>query len=246
MQSAMFICDGNQYNICYSNERNGDCPQKGSDFLAKTHVFTKGEEIANAITHGIGAVLSIAGLVILIVYSSLYGTAWHVVSFTIFGVTMVTLYLSSTMLHALPEGKVKDLFEIFDHSAIYLFIAGTYTPLTFIVIKGALGWTMFGIIWGLAIGGIVFKAFFVKKYLFASTILYIAMGWMIMLGWSQIVGSLNINGIILLVVGGVCYTFGAIFYMWRGFKYHHAVWHLFVVAGTTTHFFCILFYLLPL
>src|SRR5699024_3528944 len=110
-------------------------PKKGSEFLAETHVFTKGEEIANAITHGIGAVLSIAGLVMLIVYSLLYGTAWHVVSFTIFGVTTVTLYLCSTMLHAPPKGKVKDLFEIFDHSAIYLFIAGTYTPPTFIVIK---------------------------------------------------------------------------------------------------------------
>src|SRR5690625_4381730 len=221
-------------------------PKKGSEFLAETHVFTKGEEIANAITHGIGAVLSIAGLVILIVYSSLYGTAWHVVSFTIFGVTMITLCLCSTMLPALPKGTVKDLFEIYAHSAIYLFIAASYILLTFIVLKGALGWSIFVIIWCLAIGGIVFKAFFVKRYLFTSTILYIAMGWMIVLGWNRIVGSLNINGLILLVVGGVCYTFAAVFYMWRGFKYHHALWHLFVLAGTTAHFFCILFYILPL
>lgn len=213
--------------------------------MAKTHVFSKGEEIANAVIHGIGAMLSIAGLVILIVYASLYGTAWHVVSFTIFGSTMVLLYISSTTLHALPEGKIKDLFEIFDHSSIYLFIAGTYTPISFIVIKGALGWTILGIIWGLAIGGIVFKSFFVKKYLFTSTILYILMGWMVVIGWGRIVENLNVNGIILLVIGGVFYTVGAIFYVWRGFKYHHAVWHLFVVAGTTAHFFCILFYLLP-
>ncbi|MBR7797495.1 MAG: PAQR family membrane homeostasis protein TrhA [Bacillota bacterium] len=210
--------------------------------MAQTHVFSKGEEIANAITHGIGALGSIAGLIVLIVYSSLYGTAWHVVSFTIFGTTMVILYLSSTLVHAFPPGKAKDLFEIFDHSSIYLFIAGTYTPFTFLVIQGALGWTMFGIIWGLAIAGTVFKAYFVKKYLITSTILYIAMGWMVTLGWDQIVNNLHPNGVTLLVIGGLCYTFGAIFYVWRGFRYHHAVWHLFVIAGTATHFFCVLLY----
>lgn len=213
--------------------------------MAKTHIFSKGEEIANAITHGIGAVLSIAGLVVLIVSASVYGNVWHVVSFTIFGATMVILYMSSTMVHALPHGKAKDLFEIFDHASIYLFIAGSYTPFTFLVIQGTLGWTMFGIIWGLAIAGTVFKAYFVKKYLFTSTILYIAMGWMVTLGWNQIVANLNSNGVILFAVGGVCYTLGAVFYVWRGFKFHHAVWHLFVIAGTATHFFCVLLYLLP-
>lgn len=214
--------------------------------MAKTHTFSLGEEIANAITHGIGALLSVAGLVILIVFSSLYGTAWHVVSFTIFGSAMVILYTSSTLVHAFPQGKVKDLFEIFDHASIYLLIAGTYTPFTFLVIKGGLGWTMFGVIWGLAIAGTVFKAFFVKKYLFTSTLLYVVMGWIITLGWSQITENLAPNGVILLVTGGICYTFGAIFYIWRGFKFHHAIWHLFVMAGTATHFFCVLFYLLPL
>ncbi|MFD2045441.1 hemolysin III family protein [Ornithinibacillus salinisoli] len=213
--------------------------------MADTHVFSKGEEIANAITHGIGAVLSLAGLVILIVFSSIHGTAWHVVSFTIFGSTMFILYMSSTLVHAMPPGKAKDLFEIFDHSSIYLFIAGTYTPFTFIVIQGALGWTMFGIVWGLAIAGTIFKSFFVKKYLFTSTFLYIVMGWMVVMGWRQITDNLNFNGIVLLVIGGLCYTIGAVFYVWRGFKYHHMVWHLFVIAGTTVHFFCVLFYLLP-
>lgn len=213
--------------------------------LADTHTFSKGEEIANAITHGIGAVLSLAGLVVLIVFSSVHGSAWHVVSFTIFGATMFILYMSSTLVHAMPPGKAKDLFEIFDHSSIYFFIAGTYTPFTFIVIQGALGWTMFGIVWGLAIGGTIFKSFFVKKYLFTSTILYLAMGWMVIIGWNRIVDNLNFNGVVLLVVGGLCYTIGAVFYMWRGFKYHHMVWHLFVIAGSTAHFFCILFYLLP-
>lgn len=214
--------------------------------MGETHVFSTKEEIANAITHGIGAILSLAGLVILIVYASMHGTAWHIVSFTIFGVSMLLLYSCSTMLHALRPGKAKNVFEILDHSSIYFFIAGTYTPITFIVIQGGLGWTMFGIVWGLAIGGTIFKVFFVKKYLFASTILYVAMGWLIVLGWGQISAALSTGGLVLLVAGGLFYTLGAVFYLWRGFKYHHAVWHLFVLAGSISHFFCILLYVLPL
>lgn len=215
------------------------------DLMALTHQFSKGEEIANAITHGIGALLSIAGLVLLIVYSSLYGNAVHIISFTIFGISMFILYMSSTMVHALLPGKGKDVFEILDHSAIYIFIAGTYTPFTLIVIQGKLGWTMLGIAWGVAIFGTVFKVFFVKKYLFTSTILYVLLGWMIVLGWNEIVLFLPKTGVYLLVAGGICYTFGAVFYVWRGFKYHHAVWHLFVIAGSVTHFFCVILYLLP-
>jgi hemolysin III len=211
--------------------------------MAETHTFTKGEEIANAITHGIGVFLSIAGLVLLIVFSAFNGTALHVVSFTIFGSSMVILYTSSTLVHALPKGKAKDLFEIFDHSSIYLFIAGTYTPFTLLVIKGSLGWTMFGVIWGLAVAGIIFKAFYVKKFLVTSTILYLLMGWMVVLGWNGITENVAYGGIVLLVAGGLCYTVGTIFYMWRGFKFHHLVWHLFVLAGSICHFFCVLIYL---
>ena len=211
--------------------------------LAETHTFSKGEEIANAVTHGIGVLLSIAGLVLLIVFAAFNGTAVHVVSFTIFGSTMVILYSSSTLVHAFPPGKAKDLFEIFDHSSIYLFIAGTYTPFTLLVIKGTLGWTMFGVVWGLALVGVVFKAFYVKKFLVTSTLLYLLMGWLVVLGWNQITANLEYGGVVLLVIGGLCYTIGTIFYMWRGFKYHHMVWHLFVLAGTICHFFCVLLYL---
>lgn len=213
--------------------------------MSETHTFSKEEEIANAITHGVGAVLSIAALVLLIVFASIYGTAWHVVSFTIFGITMFLLYFSSTMVHALPPGKAKDLFEIFDHSAIYFFIAGSYTPFTFIVIQGSMGWTLFGIVWGLAIGGTIFKAFFVKKFVLASTLLYVLMGWLVVLGWDKIVANLDAFGLYLFVAGGIFYTVGAIFYVWRGFKYHHAIWHLFVIAGSVAHFFCVFVYLLP-
>jgi len=219
---------------------------RGMNLLANTHTYTRNEEIANAITHGIGVLLSVAALVLLIVFASLKGTALHIVSFSIYGATMLILYLSSTLLHSFPEGKVKDLFEFFDHSSIYLFIAGTYTPLMLIVVKGALGWTMFGVVWGIAVVGIIFKLFFVKRFLFLSTLFYILMGWLIVFTFQPILQSIPLTGIILLVVGGLLYTVGTIFYVWRGFPYHHAVWHLFVLGGSVTHFLTILFYVLPI
>ena len=214
--------------------------------MKDTHVYTKKEEMVNAITHGIGVLLSITALVFLVMFAVQNGSTWHVVTFTIYGVSMLLLYLSSTLVHSFPEGKLKDLFEIFDHAAIYLFIAGTYTPFTLIVINGALGWTLLGIVWGIAIVGIVFKSFFVKKFMYISTVLYIAMGWLIVIGWNPLVNTLPTAGITLLVVGGLLYTIGAIFYVWRGFTFHHAVWHLFVLAGSVTHFFAILFYVTPI
>lgn len=213
--------------------------------MAATHVFSKREEVANATIHGIGALLSIAGLILLIIFSSLEGTALHVVSFIIFGVTMLLLYLSSTLVHSFPEGKTKDLFEIFDHSAIYLFIAGTYTPILFHLVQGVLGWTLFGVVWGMAALGVVFKSFYAKKFLFTSTILYIIMGWLIVLAWKPLQQHLSGNGLTLLVIGGVLYTVGTVFYVWRSFPYHHAIWHLFVLAGSILHFFVILLYILP-
>jgi hemolysin III len=209
--------------------------------MANTHTFSKGEEIANSITHGIGIFLSIAALVLLIVFSALHGTAWHIVSFTIFGSTMIIMYTSSTLLHAFPEGsRMKDLFEIFDHSSIYFFIAGTYTPYMFVVVQGWVGWTIFGIVWGMAIGGTVFKSFFVKKYLFTSTALYVLMGWLIVFAWKPLSENMSSTGFMYLVIGGLLYTLGSVFYMWRGFKFHHALWHLFVIAGSIMHFFSVL------
>ncbi|MDQ0228871.1 PAQR family membrane homeostasis protein TrhA [Metabacillus malikii] len=213
--------------------------------MANTHTFSKGEEIANSVTHGIGGILSLVALVMLVVYSSLYGTVWHVVSFTVFGITMLLLYTASTLVHSFPAGKAKDFFEILDHSAIYFFIAGTYTPFLFIAVNGWVGWTLFGIVWTLAIGGTVFKAFFVKKYLFFSTIMYVIMGWLIVFAWNHIIENVPTPGVVLLVIGGLLYTIGAVFYVWRGFKYHHAIWHMFVLAGSILHFFSVFFYLLP-
>ncbi|WP_028563866.1 PAQR family membrane homeostasis protein TrhA [Paenibacillus pinihumi] len=213
--------------------------------MANTHTYTRREEVANAITHGIGALLSVAALVLLIVFASLKGTAWHVVSFTIYGSAMLLLYVSSTLVHSFPEGKIKDLFEIMDHSCIYIFIAGTYTPILFNVVQGATGWALFGIVWGIAIAGVVFKSFFASKFLFTSTLLYIAMGWIIVFAWGPLVENMAPGGLKLLIGGGLLYTFGTVFYMWRSFPYHHAVWHLFVLGGSTLHFFAILLYVLP-
>jgi hemolysin III len=194
--------------------------------MANTHVYTRKEEVVNAITHGVGVLLSIAALVFLIIFSAQTGSPWNVVISVIYGVSMLLLYVSSTL-------------------AIYIFIAGTYTPIMLLVIKGSLGWTLLGIIWGVAIIGVVFKAFYVKKFLFLSTILYIAMGWMIVIVWGPLTATMPAAGIQLLIAGGLLYTFGAIFYVWRGFPFHHAVWHVFVLGGTATHFFAVLFYILP-
>lgn len=209
-----------------------------------THTFTKNEELAHAITHGIGALLSIAGLVLLIVFSSLNGNPWQIVSVTIFGTTMLLMYLSSTIVHSLPEGKWKDIFLIFDHSSIYLFIAGTYTPFLLVHLRGEMGWILFGIVWGIAIAGVAFKIFFVKKFLVLSTLFYVLMGWLIILVWNPLTAIMDGTGMMLLIIGGGFYTIGAVFYIWRGFLYHHAIWHLFVLAGSVFHFFTVFYYVI--
>ncbi|MFZ0474743.1 MAG: hemolysin III family protein [Halobacillus sp.] len=209
-----------------------------------THTFSRREEIANAITHGIGAVLSVGMLVMLVVFASMEGNAWHVVSVSIYGVTMLVLFVSSTLVHSFPAGKMKDLFEIFDHSAIYLFIAGTYTPILLVPLRGSLGWTLFGIIWGMAILGIIFKVFFVKRFVVLSTLFYVLMGWLLIIAWGPLTTEVPAAGITYLILGGVMYSIGSIFYVWRSFTYHHMVWHLFVLGGSIFHFFTIFFYVI--
>ncbi|AKG04709.1 hemolysin D [Salimicrobium jeotgali] len=210
----------------------------------ETHIFSKKEELANAITHGIGAVLSIAMLVLLVTFSSFDGNVWTITSSAVYGATMLLLFLSSTLVHSFPQGKIKDLFEIFDHASIYLFIAGTYTPILLIALGGKLGWTLFGIVWGAAVVGVVFKIFFVKKFVVLSTLIYVLMGWMIVIAWDALTASLAPGGVIFLVAGGLAYTVGALFYVWRGFTHHHMIWHLFVLAGAILHFVTVFFYII--
>lgn len=215
---------------------------ESTSYYTDGQTFNWKEEIANAITHGIGFLLSIPALVILIVSAVQNGGAMHVVSFTIFGVSMILLYLFSTMLHSVKPSKIKNIFAILDHSAIYVLIAGTYTPLALVSLKGPLGWTLFGIIWGLAIAGIAFKCFMVNKFRVLSTVFYLMMGWLIIIAIKPLYTSLSGTGFALLLTGGLFYSVGAIFYIWRNLPYSHAIWHLFVIAGSAFMYFCVLFY----
>ena len=207
---------------------------------------TRREEIANSITHGIGAALSIAALSVLVVFAGLRGDAWRVVSFAIYGATLVLLYLASTFYHVFSNPRVKRVFHVFDHSAIFLLIAGSYTPFCLVTIRGGWGWSLFGVVWGIAIFGIVFKAFFTGRYNFVSTALYIAMGWIAVIAIRPLVAQLPTGAFAWILLGGLSYTVGVVFYAWERLPYGHAIWHLFVLGGSTLHFFAVLFYVLPM
>ncbi|MBT1709383.1 hemolysin III family protein [Fulvivirgaceae bacterium PWU5] len=202
-------------------------------------IQTKGEEIANAITHGLGAVLAAVALVFLIIVAAVKGTAWHVVSFSIFGATLLLLYIASTLYHSLTHDRAKFLFRKFDHMSIYLLIAGTYTPFCLTALHGWVGWTIFGVIWGCAIFGVVLKAFYTGKKEMLSTILYVVMGWMGMLAVKPLYDTLSTQSFIFLLLGGVFYTAGTLFFVRDNIRYFHGIWHLFVLAGSAAHFFSI-------
>lgn len=199
-----------------------------------------GEEIVNSITHGIGTLLSIAALVLLVVFASIKGNVWHVVSFSIFGASLVLLYLSSTLYHSFTREKIKNLFVRFDHAAIFLLIAGTYTPFVLTTIRGALGWSLFGIIWGLAITGIVIRSIYLTRFRKLMVGIYLAMGWMFLTAVVPMVRNLPASSITFLFIGGGLYSIGVIFYAWRNLKYGHGIWHLFVLGGSIMHFFSVL------
>ncbi|OAA91847.1 PAQR family membrane homeostasis protein TrhA [Clostridium ljungdahlii] len=205
--------------------------------------YTRGEEIANAVTHGVGTLLSIAALVLLIVFSSRMGDKWYIVSYTIYGVSMLILYLESTLYHSITNLKAKKVFRIFDHASIYLLIAGTYTPFTLTILRSSIGWMIFAIVWIMAICGIVMKIFWIGKHEVVSTLIYIAMGWIIIFAMKRLLLLLPPAGIVLLVAGGIIYTVGAFLYMLDKIPYNHAIWHLFVIGGSACHFFCVLLYL---
>lgn len=209
--------------------------------MTKVKRLFDGEEIGNAISHGVGLGLSIAALVILIYVGVKYGDSRYVVSYSIYGSSLVILYLASTLYHSVPEGKVKDLFKIFDHSAIFLLIAGTYTPITLIALRGRLGTTLFVIVWTIAFLGIVFKVFFSKKYKKLSTMMYLLMGWLIIFAIKPLLTNLNIISTIFLVSGGIVYSLGTIFYLWKKLKFNHLIWHFFVLGGSVCHFFMMYF-----
>lgn len=207
--------------------------------------YRKSEEILNVVTHGLGFLLSIAALTILVVYASLRGNAWHIVSFTIYGISLVTLYLASTLFHMTRKQKLRNKLNIFDHSAIYFLIAGTYTPFLLVTLRGPWGWSLFGIIWGLAIGGLIFKLFYTGKYDYLSAIIYVLMGWIIIIAIKPMNENLSTEGLLWLLGGGISYSIGVVFYLVKKIPYNHAIFHIWVLLGSFAHFIAVFRYVLP-
>lgn len=207
--------------------------------------YSIGEEIFNSVTHGVGAGLAVAATVLLIVRAVLYapadGRGFYVTSFAIFGASLVVLYLMSTLYHALTPYGAKKVFAIFDHSSIYLLIAGTYTPFCLTTLRGSVGWVLFGIIWGLAVAGMTFYAIFGSRMRILSAITYVLMGWLVVFAFKPMVQNLNPLSLKLVLAGGVAYTVGCIFYALKKIKWMHCIWHIFVMFGSVFHFFAVYF-----
>lgn len=202
------------------------------------------EEVANSVTHGLGLLASIVGAVVLVSLAVERGEGWHVVSAAVYGATLIALYAASTLYHALKGTKARGVLRILDHCSIYLLIAGTYTPITLVSLRGGWGWALFGTVWALAVAGIFFKVFATGRFGYLSTVAYVLMGWICILALRPMLVLLSPGALALLLAGGVAYTAGTVFYAWERIPYSHAVWHLFVVAGSVCHYLAIALYVL--
>lgn len=207
--------------------------------------YSLGEEIANGITHGIGAGLSVAGLTLLVVLAALYGDVWRIVSFSIYGSSMIILFLASTLYHSFQHPQTKRIFRIIDHASIYLLIAGTYTPFLLVSMRGAWGWTLLVVVWGVALLGVGFQTLLANRFQKLSLLTYILMGWLSVIVLKEALVSIPVGGLLLVAIGGVIYTIGVVFYVWKKLPYNHAIWHVFVLGGSLCHYFAMLFYVLP-
>lgn len=207
--------------------------------------YNRIEEWVNGLTHGIGSVLSITGLVLMVIFSSLYGDVWHIVSTAIYGATLILLYLSSTLYHLIPANSLKHFFQKMDHAMIYLLIAGTYTPYTLVNLRGPWGWTLFAMVWGIAVVGVTIEFLLKERVRFLSLILYLSMGWLMIAAAKPLLDKLAPGGLILLLAGGLFYSLGVFFYVWKTLTFQHAIWHVFVMAGSLCHFWSIFFYVIP-
>jgi len=205
--------------------------------------YSKKEELWNIITHGIGLFLAIIGSIILIIDASINKTVWHIVSFSIYSFSLILLYSASTLYHSWPaESPKKYKLNVFDHSAIYILIAGTYTPFVLVTLRGLWGWSVFGVIWGLAIAGIILKFFYIGRFKVLSTLFYVLMGCLIIIAIKPLLENLEPKGLNLLLLGGISYCLGAAFYLFRNIPYNHAIFHVFVLVGSLLHFLSIYFY----
>ena len=201
---------------------------------------TRRDEVANTATHAFGMALALAGLAILVTLASLHGNARQIISYSIYGATLVLLYGSSTAYHGVRLPRMKCMLRTLDHASIYLLIAGTYTPFALISLRGTWGWSLLGIIWTLAAAGVVFKLFFTGRFTRTSTVVYLAMGWLALIAVRQLFSHLPMKGLVLLFAGGMCYSAGVLFFVYDHKRFHHAIWHLFVLAGSVCHFFSVL------
>ncbi len=201
--------------------------------------------MANRLTHGLGAVLSAIGLALLVTVSVRHGDAWHVVSTAIFGTSLMLLYVASMLYHTLEGDEMKHLLRKFDHAAIFLLIAGTYTPFLLVTLRGPWGWSLFGVVWGLAAVGIALKFWFAGRFGLVSTLIYLGMGWLVLVAIKPLAAALPEGGLRLLFAGGLCYTGGAGFYLWKKLPYQHAIWHLFVLAGSACHWSAVFLHVVP-
>ncbi len=203
------------------------------------------EEFANAVTHGIGLALSLVGFVVLLVLAVMRGSAWHIVGCAIYGSTLVCLYAASTLYHGIPSPRLKRALKVLDHSAIFLLIAGTYTPFLLVNLRGGWGWSLLGIVWGLAMAGIIFKFLFVDHFKILSTAVYLLMGWLALIAVKPLLVLVPLGGLLWLLAGGLLYTSGVVFYAWKRIPYNHVIWHVFVLAGSACHYFAVLRSVLP-
>ncbi|MGY3041681.1 hemolysin III [Rhodanobacter sp. TND4EL1] len=207
--------------------------------------YSFGDELASSIIHGLGIVLSIAGLATLVAFAALHGNALTVVACAVFGTSLVLLYTASTLYHSIPSMAAKPTLRALDHIAIYVLIAGTYTPFTLIAMPGVWGWSMFSAVWSLALIGSALELGLLKRYHKLAVLLYVGMGWIGMVAFGPLSRHLQAGGTALLLAGGLAYTLGVPFYLWRRLPYHHALWHVFVLAGSVLHFLAVLLYVIP-
>ncbi len=207
--------------------------------------YTLREEIASSITHGVGVVLAIAGLAVLVAFATLHGNAWHIVGCSIFGAALILCFTTSTLYHSVQIERIKRTLRALDHAAIFLLIAGTYTPFLLVNLRGPWGWSLFAVIWGLTFAGIVLRLLLKGRRHGLVVSLYIAMGWIVVVAIQPMLERVGTGGLVLLAAGGLAYMAGVAFYKWRRLPYNHAIWHGFVLAGSALHFFSILFYVIP-